>query len=498
MYRAIVIQILSVLVFTAFAYADKEPTPVDDLRGDTAIRKTDPGANGPVNQQLHRLPDILSYQIGTWNPKRADSDLFNGKWEVDGDFFRLNIVFAGLMNPPGLLGESFRPFKYGNHPIFGYIELDMDDNPDTGGEFDFNNQAEGSADLRFQGSVARFGGHPEGQVFKDRIAFDGSAFDGLLETMPLADRSGEEFHVALQGWDIDNIDERKCRSQCDGIFDEGEQWVVHGTMFHRAHAFEGFSFACCPGGEYNPEVQIMFEHNKGKDETTISLVYPLSNSGSAAQRGEQNVEGNDGRTTNQNSVHEALDDLTFSTRNALPDWRNDPNFPIIAGWEFEDPDDAMDPEQWRVTLLVGTSYTTFENDALFVWTDHFPNIQSGDFDGDGHIDTDDNEQCRQFINDFDGDEDVDCDAQIDGGITLCEFGHNFSIYDINYDGFVNHADCACIDCNVDLNDFALFQQCYTGEDGGPIQDPCENMDFDTDDDVDMADYIIFFASFAGP
>ncbi|UCG17578.1 MAG: hypothetical protein JSV19_06010 [Phycisphaerales bacterium] len=56
------------------------------------------------------------------------------------------------------------------------------------------------------------------------------------------------------------------------------------------------------------------------------------------------------------------------------------------------------------------------------------------------------------------------------------------------------ADC---DGDVDLADFTIFQQCYTG-DGGTMNPTCLDMDFDGDDDVDENDYAQFDAVLTGP
>ncbi len=480
--------------------AAQETRFVTDRADDVQIRRTDQGNDGPVDPDKHRPADILSYEIGVWEPKKPREDIFKGKWEEDGDFFRLDIVFDGLINPPGTPASPFDPFTYGDHPVFGYVEVDMDADEDveesTGGEYDELHDPKGFAHLRFNGNVARYGGFPEGGRFENRIALDDSAFDGDFETPPFIDRSGEEFHIALVGWEIDHIEKRHCPGQCGPHFERGNTWVLFGQLFHRAHGYKPFSFgACCPVGEYMPEVQIQFDHNIGRDKTTVSIVYPLTNKGSAAIKGDPEVEPNDGKSWNQNSVLEALEELKLSAESKEPPFP--PEFDIIKGWEDKKPTKFLDPLEWAVTVLVSTSYTE-QQDALFVWTDHSPDVEAGDFNGDGEVDEDDAELCRDYIAENDGDPKIDCGG-VNGEIELCRFAVNFSLFDVNYDGIVDESDCTCDEgCGLDLADFATFQLCFTGEGGGPIEPECEPMDFDRDDDVDLNDLDDFIAAFTGP
>ena len=57
------------------------------------------------------------------------------------------------------------------------------------------------------------------------------------------------------------------------------------------------------------------------------------------------------------------------------------------------------------------------------------------------------------------------------------------------------ADC---DNDVDLADFASFQQCFTGFDAGPASSECAMMRFDADADVDQADLTLFNQALTGP
>ena len=53
---------------------------------------------------------------------------------AEAHFFRLDVVFAGLLNPPGPLGSTFDPFRFRASPPFGFLDIDVDPGSDTGGE----------------------------------------------------------------------------------------------------------------------------------------------------------------------------------------------------------------------------------------------------------------------------------------------------------------------------------------------------------------------------
>ena len=50
---------------------------------------------------------------------------------------------------------------------------------------------------------------------------------------------------------------------------------------------------------------------------------------------------------------------------------------------------------------------------------------------------------------------------------------------------------------MDLADFLVFQQCFTGPGGGPLGPACTCGDFDGDDDVDLGDLVTFQTFFTG-
>ena len=54
------------------------------------------------------------------------------------------------------------------------------------------------------------------------------------------------------------------------------------------------------------------------------------------------------------------------------------------------------------------------------------------------------------------------------------------------------------DGDIDLDDFAIFHDCFHGPDARAPSSPCRVMDFDQDTDVDLGDYAEFQAAFTGP
>ncbi len=54
------------------------------------------------------------------------------------------------------------------------------------------------------------------------------------------------------------------------------------------------------------------------------------------------------------------------------------------------------------------------------------------------------------------------------------------------------------DGDLDLHDFAVFQGCFTGVDGGPLPENCTCADLDGDDDVDRDDYALLHSGLGEP
>lgn len=477
-----------------------------DAQGDAVVRPTDQGRRRDVDPFAHHPPDLAKIVIGIWQPDQPELDIFVGEWVdyADKPFLRMDVVLAGLFNPPGTLGfqGDFDPFRFGPHPVFGFIELDADGNANTGGEVPF-------PEYRYLSNAVRFGGIPASvpRVLQKRFALTFVDGGDECSTKPHIERSGEEFHLALTGEEYRS--HRVVFGDDDETFEAGEIWdLTGGSWLHRAHGFKDFG-GCLPcGGEYMPVHTLRWSHDEESDKTWITTVFPLTNRAANAMRGNppEREERNDADPRNQASIHEALTDLTFSARQleGLPPQEC---AELILGWADTDPQDCLDPSQWRAGALVSTSFVDWrDNDSFFVWTDVLPDALPGDFDGDGDADWADFLALYAFVRDMDGSRE-DGDRRRDGRFTVRRFARTFSVFDVNYDGGVGFDDLRAAfvpgdfngDRKVDLADLEPFLVCY---EHGPLvpyppQQACELVDSDFDGDVDLADVRAFQAVFTG-
>lgn len=442
---------LSLLLLTLVAQTPL--FPLSDPLGDARIRRTDLGGNGDVGEAYHAIPDIAGFGMGNWQPANPSQNLFVGTWSPQGAFLRVDVGFAGQVNPPGPLdllpNSSFEPYRYGDHPAFGYIEVDVDRNVSSGGEPD-------RPDLRYLWNVTRFGGLPGVPRFlaADRIATHWTHLDNNLSTPPHVERSGEEFHIALFGDWIDAVQE--ISGNGDNTFEPGEVWWVYGQLFHRAHVFRYFSSAG-PDGDYLPTVILQFDHPVGASVTVVSLVYPLTNAASALQQGDPSVEPPDASYTNQNSVEEALIDLQTTVQRIISTGdplQNDIRFPMIAPWGNQFPGDYLLPIDYHFDMLVGMAYQAEKLDGSVVaWTDAWPGPVYSDFNGDGRVTLADVQLFDSFIAQNDA-----ADGVPDGEVQIPDFARNFSMFDLSYNGVVDAEDRQLIVVPGDLNGDFLVDQ----------------------------------------
>ncbi len=440
-----------------------------DGSGDAVIRRTTHEASADVAEHIHEVPDIVRYKLGNWSPDSPSDDLYQGRWQTGGGFFRLDVHFLHRINPPGLVQDVvYDPYRHGDSPVFGTIEIDVDRNINTGGE----TQSPGD---RYLGNVARFGGKPSASRFADRIATSLDDIDGFISTPPLVERSGEEFHISQLGKWLDEMSEES--GDEDDLFEDGEIWIARGKFLHRAHVYETFSGA---GGDgvYEPVVDLRFKHLPGQDQTQLTLVFPLTNEAAAAQISLSTaVEPMDGDDSNQTSVLEAASDLVESLQALGPGdaLRLHADFPLVSAWEnrsLPTPTDIGneslygDSSNWHVTLLVGMAYVNQDPfGQTIAWTDTVDSPAFGDFDGDGAVTMSDVALFEQYIFDSDGNFLVDEGAEPDS-VDLINFGPNFSIYDLDYDGIVDGADQCLMpvlgdfdgDFVIDTDDLAVFVQ----------------------------------------
>ena len=473
-----------------------EVTYVDGV-GDATPRLTDPDADNPFDPDAHRLPDLWEMTIGTWAPDDAEADIFMGNYAGGGKFFRLDLVLGGLVNPPGGANAlGFEPFRYGDHPVFGFVEIDMDQDVETGGELD-------APQYRYLGNVVRFGGKPAVHDLLDRVALDASAFDGNFLTPPYVERHGEEFHLALLGGQFGTGDLEELAGNGDYVFDEGETWRIFAPLFHRAHGYEPFSLADGGGvpGEYAPVCTVEFSHDTDTDATTISLVFPLTNQGAAQMEGEAE-EPNNADPTDQASVLEALTDLHDSAVFLDQYPTGLPEEALITEWQNQDPEEHIDPLAWRITVLLGTSYTAFDpSGEYYVWTDVYPGVVRGDVNGDDEADPQDRQLIQQYIEDEDAE-----DGVVDGRVELAGFATNFSVFDVNHNSTADDLDVSLVsplgdlddDVDIDLADVFSFQACFSGKDEPYAPYACGLADLDADGDVDLEDWRQFEDALHGP
>ncbi len=486
--RAALVTILALLIAGGppTAKSEDDYTVFLDAELDFLARPMDPGAEGVFDPEAHRLIDLLELRLGPWAPDDPGTDLFNGQFMTGADFLRLDVVLEGLVNPPGPTRPwEFAPFAYGDHPVYGFIEVDMDRDYDTGGELD-------APRYRYLGNVVRFGSMPAVPGLNDRIALDASAFDGDFVSAPFVERSGEEFHLALLGSVLQSADITEIEGGGDAFFDSGETWWIEAPWFHRAHGYEPFSLALggAHPGEYAPACTVQFEHDLDTDVTWISLVFPFTNIGAGLMRGEV-PEPPNADPSDQFSVLEALLDLQQSAVFLDHFPTGLPAEALIKDWQDKDPQAFLLATTWRHMTLLGTSYT--EPDPLgeyFVWTDVYPDGIRGDVSGDGEADAHDRDLIQQFIAEEDA-----SDGEVDGRAELSDFAANFSVFDVNHSGVVDDLDRLLVsapgdldlDADIDLVDFASLQACAGGPGILVESTTCNLGDLDTDCDVDGDD-----------
>ncbi len=471
--------------------ADDDPRVYTDPAQDAVLRRTDAGADGPVDPQAG-WPDLLQIVFGGWETNTPLGNPYNGSWIDPGDtnLLRIDLVFNGLVNPPGpinLQGEGYDPYRYGMNPVYGYVEFDLDTDRDTGGEID-------AVRNRPLGNVSRFGGRFEDSI-GERAALTEDDFDGNLRTEPLVERSGEEMHLAFCACFALTIN--PINDPTPDTFDAGDTWIVSGRFLSRTHAFSGYSgaFGGSQPGEYDPIVSLRFQHSLQTNRTTISLVYGLDNSGAAALRGE-NTQTMDLNAGNQTSILEMLGEIRFTALHT-----NDPGpgtpFDLLRDWRdgnHNELDEFLRADQWNALALFGTTYSQAQDDALYVWTDVGPDVSAGDCTGDGSINSLDQQAIMVAIAQTDGSS-IDADGQPNGQTRLINFGRNFALFDLDYDGAIGSLDLARIgysrygdvnsDSLVNQTDLAIVRALRGVTSNDPLYNPAADLNQDLR--IDAAD-----------
>ncbi len=475
--------ILAVLLFvSSTALAQVSEIVWTDARGDAVVRRT--GLEGPLHPET-RLPDLLHVSLAGWSPTNPLVDPYTGVVirPRDAHLVRFQIVFDGLVNPPGTLGvagQPYDPFRYGPSPVFGFLDIDIDDQKNTGGELG------AGAIQRYLANVGRFGHAPYGSI-GERIARSAADYDMNFWSDPQYERTGAEFAIVLCGcWATTVVNEG---GNGNGVFDRGESWIVRGRFLQRVQSFAPASgaFGGSAPGQYDPWINMRFAHSLANDTTTLTLVFPLTMQGAAILSG-QPVQQPDFSVANHVSILEALRDFIPNAGS-----QTGPLDEIIRGWRGEDAEDYLDPTEWDLSALFGTAHMT-PQDSLYVWTDTGFYETRGDVNSDGVADDIDQAMLRQRVYDLDGTA-RDADGLVNGIVVIPNRSRNFDLFDLDGDGVISADDLwvyghrADIDGSgvLDIFDFIMFQNLWAAQD--PIAD------FNLDQVFDIFDFLEFSNAF---
>ena len=405
----------------------------NDRVGDAVIRRMDAGNNAPLPPGFVPI-DLLQVRVEGWESNTPVTNPYSGSSSGgDANLVRIQLTLDGLVVPPGPIGLDtplYAPYMFGDRPLFGYIELDIDNQKNSGGEF------MPLAQNRYLANVGRFGLNPYGSI-SDRIVRSPGDLDGDFFSGPQFERTGGEFTLALCGCFTPSIVSQD--GDMDSVFDEGETWIVSGRFFERfiALAPDSGLFGGSSGGLFDPVVNLQFRHDSVSDTTTVTLIFPVTNEGAGELLG---VAGDylDNDVGNQTSIAEALYDLIETS-----EYTSGALHQLVEPWEHRDFEDYFRPRDWGVTALIGTAPAVEDPQALFVWTDTGFDEVLGDFDDDEVYTPQDCAQLSATISALDGSAD-DADGTVNGEVVIGDFALDFSIYDLNYDGKLSQSDVADI------------------------------------------------------
>jgi hypothetical protein len=471
--------IAGALLWSAVSSAQVSVTYIDQI-GDQKLRRFDAGADDPISP-TSVLPDLSAVHIAGWAPSGPGLSAFAGQQKEvrDADVVKIEVIFEGLLNPPGPLGlglTSFDPYRYGPSPVYGFVDFDADENKDTGGELTL------PAQLRYLANVARFGHIPDNSI-GGRAATRGKQVDGSYQSQPFYERSGADFAIALCGcWDIEIVDEGM---NPNGVFEAGETWFIRGRFFERARGYAGASSVVggSAGGQYDPVTTVRWLHDVASNRTVLTLVEALNMDGAATLRGEPK-QSPDFSLFNHTSVEEAVADLIFNHNSG-----SGLTALLIEDWEGREPEDALRATRWETTVLIGTSHTS-PFGTLYAWTDTGFEETPGDVNGNGSANAQDEDELRSFVYANDGGPD-DEDGVKNGVFDIKNFGPNFVIFDLDYNGLVEGEDLwlyghrADLDDNglLDLFDILIFQDLFVNGDLAA--------DFDLNERLEIFDFLAF-------
>lgn len=456
-----------------------------DPVGDAVLRRTDEGQTAPLLPDANR-PDIISTSICGWSPTNPTMNPYVGQVvpAAGAHIFKLDVVLNGLINPPGPIQFPDQPALYGPNPLYGYIDLDVDQDIDTGGE-------QPGGRFNYLEQIARFGSVPIGPL-ADRAARGRSDVDYDFYSAPFYERSGADFTLTFCGCTTVSVIPKD--GNPDAIFEAGETWIVRGTFFQRSAGYQcaSFAFGGFKAGLYEPVVDLRFQHNASTNRTTVTLVFPLTMRGAALLTGqpEQPWDFTYGNG-NHFSIFEALSDVVTAVDEGAA---VDECTILAANWAGRNPANFLNILNWNATALFATTYAEHPFGASYVWTDLGFNQITGDMNGDGRADSTDRALIQSYIAATDGSPD-DADGIANNSVTLPQFAFNYNVHDVNGDGVVDAADIGFIspDCPADwdmlngLNTadfFAFLNDFFAG-----------HADFNGDGQTDSADFMAFVSAF---
>ena len=455
-----------------------------DEVGDAAIRRTDSGNDAPLPMGFKPI-DLLEVRLQGWETTTPQTDPYDGvPITGNADLMRLKIIVAGLVSPPGPIGidaSPYNPYAYGDRPIYGYVELDLDDSIDTGGEF------VPLARNRYLANVGRFGTSPLGPV-SERMVRSADDVDANFGTLPQFERSGGEFTLALCGCFTPEIVSQN--GDMDSVFDVGETWILSGRFFERMVAFapESGMFGGSDFGLWDPVVELQFCHNDSADRTTITLIYPVTNEGAAMLSG-QAVQPLDLSLVNQTSIAEALDDLIFGADFATGDLAT-----LVGQWDGRVVEDYQQPAEWGISAIIGTASTQQDPAALFVWTDTGFEEVMGDLNDDNVSDELDTQMIISTILNEDGTS-SDADGVVNDEVAIFDFGPSFDLRDINGDGVISSEDILVPLCAADLNGDGVINFFDVSFFLSAFYDGQDDADFNGDGEYNFFDVSAFLSKF---
>ena len=269
------------LLAAAPAFGGDDVRVHTDAAGDATIRRTDAQNNCPLGPGC-TLPDLLEARLMGWTTPTPTTDPYNGapRQGRGASLFRLDVKFAGLVNPPGTLGAggtAFDPFAFGPSPVFGFLELDIDRDRDTGGELG------GSAHSRYR----------QRRPIRPRMPRAPSAAPpragrrgGYRLRRPQIERSGARLGPDALRMQQRHRHQRRRERQRRVRRGRDAGCPQTGSSSAAAATRASGMFGGSAPGLYDPPVNLRFAHDVQSNATTISLVWALNAAGAAALAGQ--------------------------------------------------------------------------------------------------------------------------------------------------------------------------------------------------------------------